>query len=172
MMRNFREDPVLYNYVVRLLEKRGVSLDSIAEIVLKLQRPYHDDLTLEECRESVEHVLRKREVQYAVITGVTLDMLAEEKKLPEPLQTILATDEPLYGMDEILALGITNVYGSIGLTNFGYLDKRKPLILGRLNRGKAGVHVFLDDLVAGVAAAASARIAHRLPEAERFEGDR
>lgn len=93
------------------------------------------------------------------------------KKLPEPLQTILAIDEPLYGMDEILALGITNVYGSIGLTNFGYLDKRKPLVIGRLNRGSAGVHVFLDDLVAGIAAAASARIAHRLPDGERFEGD-
>ena len=95
---------MFYDYVVRLLEKRGVSLDAIAEIVLRLQKPYHDDLTLHECRESVEHVLRKREVQHAVITGVSLDMLAEEKKLPEPLQTILAIDEPLYGMDEILAI--------------------------------------------------------------------
>lgn len=163
---------MFYGHVVRLLEKRGVPLDAIAEIVFDLQKPYHEDLTVEQCRESVERVLRKREVQHAVITGVALDMLAEEKKLPEPLQTILAIDEPLYGMDEILALGITNVYGTIGLTNFGYLDKRKPSVIGRLNRGNAGVHVFLDDLVAGIAAAASARIAHRLPEGERFEGDR
>lgn len=162
---------MFYGQVVRLLEKRGVSLDAIAEIVYALQKPYHEDLTVGQCRESVEHVLRKREVQHAIITGITLDMMAEEKKLPEPLQTILAIDEPLYGMDEILALGITNVYGSIGLTNFGYLDKRKPLVIGRLNRGSAGVHVFLDDLVAGIAAAASARIAHRLPDGERFEGD-
>lgn len=160
-----------YEHVVRLLQRRGVTVDAIADIVFHLQKPYHEDLTVEQCRASVERVLRKREVQYAVITGATLDMLAEEKKLPEPMQTIMDTDDPLYGMDEILALGITNVYGSIGLTNFGYLDKRKPLILERLNRKDAGIHVFLDDLVAGIAAAASARIAHRLPVEQQSEED-
>jgi phosphatidylglycerophosphatase A len=105
--------------------------------------------------------LAKREVQYALYTGIALDKLAEQKLLPEPLQKILETDEPLYGVDEILALSITNVYGSIGLTSFGYLDKEKIGIIANLNNKKNGVHVFLDDLVAGVAAAASARIAHR-----------
>jgi len=99
------------------------------------------------------------------MTGIALDQLTEEKKLPEPLQTILEKDHPLYGVDEILALGITNVYGSIGLTSFGYLDKLKMGVIGRLNQhGTGSVHTFLDDLVAGIAAAASARLAHQQEE--------
>lgn len=148
--------------ICRLLESRGVKVEQIAEIVQALQSPYKPNLTIEECIESVETVLRKREVQYALLTGIALDQLAEEKKLPEPLQTILKTDHPLYGVDEILALGITNVYGSIGLTSFGYLDKVKMGVIGYLNQHKSDrVHTFLDDLVAGIAAAASARLAHR-----------
>lgn len=147
--------------IIKLLEERGVSVDSIVDIVYTLQKPYHPDLEREPCVTSVMRVLAKREVQYALYTGIALDMLAEENKLPQPLQKILETDEPLYGVDEILALSITNVYGSIGLTSFGYLDKEKIGIIANLNNKQNGIHVFLDDLVAGVAAAASARIAHR-----------
>ncbi|GAX89466.1 phosphatidylglycerophosphatase A family protein [Effusibacillus lacus] len=147
--------------VVALLEQRGVKVDDIVEIVYSLQVPYHPDLSKEECKESVLRVLSKREVQYALYTGIALDMLAEQNLLPEPLQSILNVDEPLYGVDEILALGITNVYGSIGLTSFGYLDKEKTGIIAQLNNKGKSIHVFLDDLIAGVAAAASARIAHK-----------
>ncbi|ASS74509.1 phosphatidylglycerophosphatase A [Tumebacillus algifaecis] len=147
--------------MIELLKRRGVTIDDIADIVYTLQKPYHPDLKREPCVTSVLHVLEKREVQYALYTGIALDELAEQDALPEPLQRILNTDEPLYGVDEILALSITNVYGSIGLTSFGYLDKEKIGIISKLNNKSNGVHVFLDDLVAGVAAAASARIAHR-----------
>lgn len=147
--------------ISKLLENRGVTIDDIADIVYTLQKPYHPDLEREPCVTSVLRVLAKREVQYALYTGIALDMLAEQKQLPEPMQTILETDESLYGVDEILALSITNVYGSIGLTSFGYLDKEKIGIIAKLNDKRNGIHVFLDDLVAGVAAAASARIAHR-----------
>jgi phosphatidylglycerophosphatase A len=154
----------MYNQVVEALRARGVEIDDIARIVLELQRPYHPELSLEACRESVVQVLHKREVQNAIFTGIALDMLAEQKLLPEPLQSIMERDEPLYGVDEVLALAITNVYGSIGLTNFGYLDKTKMGIIGRLNNHGSQIHVFLDDLVASIAASASARIAHQ------FEG--
>ncbi len=87
--------------------------------------------------------------------------MAERKLLPEPLQSIMEADESLYGVDETLALGITNVYGMIGLTSFGYLDKVKPGIIQELNNSATRIHVFLDDLIAGLAAAASARIAHK-----------
>ncbi|GMA51578.1 hypothetical protein GCM10025857_29350 [Alicyclobacillus contaminans] len=147
--------------VIQWLASRGVTVRDIAEIVYELQRPYYDQLRLEDCVENVEHVLRKREVQHAIYTGVALDMLAEQKALPEPLQSIMEQDEPLYGVDEILALAITNVYGSIGLTNFGYLDKIKLGVLGKLNNHQTQIHVFLDDLVAGVAASAAARLAHQ-----------
>ncbi|MNG40377.1 Phosphatidylglycerophosphatase A [compost metagenome] len=60
-----------------------------------------------------------------------------------------------------------NVYGSIGFTNFGYVDKLKPGILKKLNdKEDAQCHTFLDDIVGAIAAAASSRIAHR-KQAER-----
>ncbi|KAI7250941.1 hypothetical protein KC345_g11612 [Hortaea werneckii] len=150
-----------YQMAADLLERRGVSLASIAEIVYILQSAYYPDLREEECLASVKAVLGKREVQYTLMTGVALDELAEKKLLPQPLQAVMEADESLYGADETLALGITGVYGMIGLTGFGYLDKIKLGIIGKLNDDKESIHVFLDDLVAGIAAAASARIAHR-----------
>jgi len=149
--------------IVRALNERGVTVDDVAEIVYALQKEYLPTLTHEMCRESVEAVLRKREAQHAILTGLALDQLAEAGKLPSPLQEIIARDEPLYGVDETLALAITNIYGSVGLTSFGYLDKRKLGIIGRLNQHAGGrVNTFLDDLISGIAAAASARLAHQL----------
>lgn len=154
--------PSLKETVIRALASRGVLLGPIADIVLELQSPYNPHLSLEECLEAVDHVLDKREVQHAVLTGLSLDMLAERQELPEPLLSIIREDEPLYGIDEILALSIVNVYGTVGLTSFGYLDKRKLGILDRINAPQPGVvNTFLDDLVAAIAAAAGARIAHR-----------
>lgn len=147
--------------VIEQLQKRGVELAYIASIVYELQTHYHPDLTLDDCLKSVQQVLAKREVQHAIYTGIALDLLAEQKALPEPLQSIMEKDEPLYGVDEIVALSVTNVYGSIGLTNFGYLDKTKLGVIGKLNAHDTQIHVFLDDLVASVAAAAAARIAHQ-----------
>lgn len=153
--------------VIELLNKRGVKVEDIAQIVLELQLPYNNQLTLETCLESVHAVLRKREVQYTLFTGIALDELAEKKMLPEPLQSIMCRDESLYGVDETLALGIVHVYGMIGLTSFGYLDKVKRGVIKKLNDHDEHIHVFLDDLVAGLAAAASARIAHQGAEPER-----
>nr|WP_301553547.1 phosphatidylglycerophosphatase A [Desulfuribacillus stibiiarsenatis] len=147
--------------IVDLLNQRGVTIGDIASIVHRLQSPYIPHISMEECEESVLRVLNKREVQFTLYTGIALDQLAEQKLLPEPLQGIIETDEPLYGVDEILAFGITNVYGSIGLTSFGYLDKEKIGIIKKLDTDEESIHTFLDDLVAGIAAAASARIAHR-----------
>lgn len=152
---------VLEKKARELLSQRGVSLTDIAELVYYLQSNYHEDLTLEVCRENVDHVLTKREVQNAVLTGIQLDVSAEQNKLDEPLQTTISSDESLYGIDEVIALSIVNVYGSIGLTNYGYIDKQKPGILKKLNDHSNGtVHTFLDDIVGAIAAAASSRLAH------------
>lgn len=151
----------------KLLKQRGVTVDEIAELVYYLQSSYHENLTLAECKYNVDRVLAKREVQHALLTGIELDMLAEEKKLSEPLQTIIQTDESLYGVDEIIAFSIVNVYGSIGFTNYGYIDKQKPGVLKRLNDQSTGeVHTFLDDIVGAIAAAASSRLAHALADDE------
>ncbi|MFS0780318.1 phosphatidylglycerophosphatase A [Bacillus sp. 1P06AnD] len=147
--------------------ERGVTLMDIAELVMYLQKSYHDNLTIEDCLHNVERVLSKREVQNAILTGIQLDMLAEKGVLSEPLQTIIAIDESLYGVDEILAFSIVNVYGSIGFTNYGYIDKQKPGILKQLNDKSSGkCHTFLDDIVGAIAAAASSRLAHRAEDSE------
>jgi len=149
------------------LAKRGVTKEQIGQLVMLLQKDYFPELTLAECVLNVESVLAKREVQNAVLTGIQLDMLAEEGKLLPPLQNMIAYDEGLYGCDEILALSIVNVYGSIGFTNFGYVDKLKPGVLKKLNDKNSGeIHTFLDDIVGAIAASASSRIAHR-KQAER-----
>lgn len=156
--------------IVDMLKQRGVLLEDIGKIVLDLQRPYVPSLTLNDCTESVERVIEKREAQYALLTGVTIDMFAEQRLLPEPLGSVIERDDPLFGIDEVIALGITNLYGSVGLTSFGYLDKKKPGIIGKLNMHAGGkVHTFLDDLIAGVAAAASARLAHRFEQKRAAE---
>ena len=84
--------------------------------------------------------------------------------LSEPLLSMLLNDYGLYGIDEIMALSIVNVYGSIGFTNFGYVDKLKPGIIGKLDRAgkeKGVCNTFLDDIVGAIAAAAASSIAHR-----------
>lgn len=148
-----------------LLRQRGVSLKEIAFLVKELQQKYYPALTEEECIRNIEKVLSKREVQNAVLTGIQLDMLAEKKQLVPELQEMIEHDEGLYGCDEILALSIVNVYGSIGLTNFGYIDKLKPGVLKRLNdKSSEQIHTFLDDIIGAIAAAASSRIAHTKQE--------
>ncbi|SHG42309.1 phosphatidylglycerophosphatase A family protein [Ornithinibacillus halophilus] len=143
------------------LEERGVTINDIAELVYYLQSKYHDDLKMEDCIYNVDRVLTKREVQNAILTGIQLDILAEKKLLDEPLQKTIEVDESLYGIDEIIAFSIVNVYGSIGFTNYGYIDKQKPGILEKLNDKSSGeCHTFLDDIVGAIAAAASSRLAH------------
>ncbi|MDX8044749.1 phosphatidylglycerophosphatase A [Gracilibacillus sp. S3-1-1] len=159
-MATERKQSPLEQKARKWLTERGVKLEDIADLVYFLQNKYQENLTMEECLENVERVLRKREVQNAIITGIHLDVLAEENKLEQPLQEILETDESLYGIDEVIALSIVNVYGSIGFTNYGYIDKVKPGILEKLNDKSQGCHTFLDDIVGAIAAAASSRLAH------------
>ena len=149
----------------KLLIERGVTLADIADLVYFLQKDYVEVLKMEDCLEHVEAVLEKREVQNAIVTGIQLDILAERGQLLQPLQEIVESDEGLYGIDEIMALSIVNVYGSIGFTNYGYIDKVKPGILADLNSHESGaVHTFLEDLVGAIAAAAASRLAHSLPD--------
>ncbi|ACB83704.1 phosphatidylglycerophosphatase A [Natranaerobius thermophilus] len=161
----------LYQATLAMLKERGVDLDEIAELVLDLQKPYLPKLTLEDARDSVDAVLEKREVQNAILTGIYLDIASEKGDVDEPLQSLLLTDDPLYGVDEILALSIVNIYGSIGLTNFGYLDKEKPGVIDKINKEKGGkVNTFLDDLICAIAASSASRIAHRARDGE-FDRD-
>jgi phosphatidylglycerophosphatase A len=160
------------NAALTRLAERGVTVEDIAEIVYLMQSPYHPDLTMEPCIESVKAVLEKREMQHAILVGVELDTLAEKGMLSEPLQTLIATDEGLFGCDETLALGSVFGYGSIAVTTFGHLDKHKVGVIKRLDTKRSGrVHTFLDDLVASIAANASSRMAHRLRDEQEKQAE-
>lgn len=149
------------------LERRGVTLMDIAEIVYEMQYTYNEGLTMAHCLDSVEQVLRKREMQHALLVGIELDELAEKKMLSQPLQQIIESDEGLFGVDETLALGSVLTYGSIAVTTYGHLDKHKVGIIQQLDTKTAnGVHTFLDDLVGAIAASASSRLAHRIRDME------
>lgn len=149
------------------LERRGVTIEAVAEIVFELQQPYNKGLEMAHCIESVEGVLRKRELQHAILVGIELDELAEQGKLSAPLQQIVESDEGLFGVDETIALGAVFTYGSIAVTTFGHLDKNKTGIINELDtKVGIGIHTFLDDLVASIAACAASRIAHRTRDLE------
>lgn len=166
-MSNERNVDIVEETARRWLQERGVKIQDIADLVFYLQEKYHPNLQMEDCIANVEKVLSKREVQNAILTGIQLDILTDKGLLEEPLQSMLATDEGLYGVDEILAFSIVNVYGSIGFTNYGYIDKMKPGILAKLNDKDSGeCHTFLDDIVGAIAAAASSRLAHRAANTE------
>lgn len=154
------------------LKERNVEIKDIAEIVFALQSPYIKDISMEFCEYSVKKVLEKREVVNAVLTGIQIDKLAEQDLIEEPILSVIKSDEGLYGIDEILPLSIVNLYGSIGLTNFGYLDKQKIGKIKELDMAKSGtVNTFLDDIVAAIAAAAASRIAHSTKEPNKKNYD-
>ncbi|MEA5027020.1 MAG: phosphatidylglycerophosphatase A [Erysipelotrichaceae bacterium] len=151
----------MFEKCVGLLAERGVQISDIVECVEYLQKGY-DQSTPEMVYDAVVSVLKKREVQHVIITGVFLDRATEQGIIDDAdLQRILVQDYSLYGVDEVLAYGICNLYGSIALTNFGYIDKDKPLIIKQLNEKHEGIcNTFLDDIVGAIAASAASRIAH------------
>lgn len=155
---------ILSNHIKGLLLERGVTLEAIAEVVLFAQEKYQPDLTIEDAIEAIERILLKREVQNSIITGVELDKAAEEGRIADPyLQAMIASDDGLYGTDEIINLGILNNYGVVAFTNFGYLDKVKPGIIGILDAHNPNdrVHTFMDDIVCAIAASACGKLAHK-----------
>ncbi len=154
-----------------MIKKRGVKMEEIAQIVFELQKNYLP-ITMDMCHSAIESVLQKHEVQNAILTGLALDIAAEKKQIQEPLLSMLLTDEPLYGVDEILALSITNIYGSISFTNFGYIDRMKIGVLSRLNMHRdVQCNTFLDDLIAAIASAACSKLAHSFEKVKKMQDD-
>lgn len=147
--------------LIKKLKDRGVEIRDISKIVYDAQIKYTPNITYDEIDDIILKILEKREVYHTVITGIELDILAEKNLLSTELNDILTKDEPLYGIDEILALSITNLYGSIALTNFGYFDKVKPGKIGKLNeKNGEKCHTFLDDIICAIAAAGCSKLAH------------
>jgi len=150
-----------FDHCVSLLEERGVAIADIVKSSKELQAKYNLNITDDVYHEAVIRILNKREVQFAIMTGIALDRLAENDSIPDKyLQECIVTDEPLYGTDEVLAYSICNLYGSIALTNFGFIDREKHGIVAELNDSESQCNTFLDDIVGAIIAAAASNIAH------------
>ena len=151
----------LKEHVKSMLEKRGVTLRDMAEIVYDLQVPYNNSLSVDYCEEIIDSILGKTEVQNALMLGVEIDKLHEKGLIEDKyLNEMISRDAGIFGLDEIIGLNLTYCYGTIAITNFGYLDKVKPKIIGKLDNSKKQTNVFLDDLVCGICAAACGKLAH------------
>lgn len=148
---------------IEKLKQRGITIRDISSLVIILQKNFND-FTLEQCDQAVLEVISKRE---AILTGIALDEMAEKGMMDKEINNIILEDNHLYGIDEILALSIVNMHGSIALTNFGYLDKTKLGIIGLIDKKgkkKKGCHTFLDDIIAAIAASAASRLAHSIED--------
>lgn len=150
---------------LELLSSRGVDLDEIVDIVDQLQRPYNPDLDRKLSEENVLAVLRKQQTFHAIQLAIKIDAGVEKKEFVEQFNHTVGSDEGLFGVDESVATAIPLMYGTIALTNFGYLDKNKNGIILKLDsdhrNGKC--NTFIDDIVCGIVSAACGRLAHNNP---------
>jgi phosphatidylglycerophosphatase A len=157
----------MFEFNKKTLTKRGVTIDSIAEISYQQQLKYTENISRQLCVESVEKILSLRDVFHHVQLAAEIDRLAEEGMFQGPIQDIIYEDLGMFGIDETMGLEVAGLYGTIGQTNFGDIDVNKKGIVKRLNdAGKEeGIcHTFLDDIVGALAAAASTRVAQMLNE--------
>lgn len=154
-------DTKAYNYVIKELEKKGVTPKKIAEITYELEHDFLPYYTLTEYEVTVIDVLHKREVLNNIMVALNLDNLATKGLLDQPLQEIVEQDSGVFGVDETLATQIANIFGSIGVTNYGYVDRVKPGIIGKLDNSQGEVNTFIDDVVGGIASAVAGKLAHR-----------
>ena len=146
-------------------ERLGITVDKMAEIVYRDQKPYIDNLTEREANWAVSRVLNKTEFQDGLLVAIHLDKVAQMFNLMrehDPLMNRLIDDHPNFGADEHLAMSLAGLYGSIATTNYGYIDKTKPGIVGELNEmGKSGEYVttMMDDMIGAIIASAEAKLA-------------
>ena len=159
---NFKyPDTKAFNFVVERLQERGVTIDDLVNLTFKMQEEFISKLTHEECREAVIDVMHKREFLNNAMVGLELDRLPEDNRVAEPLAAIIKNDAGVFGVDEALALQIAELYGTIGVTNFGYLDRVKSGIIKQFDTDSGHVNTFIDDLLGAIVAAACGKLAHQ-----------
>jgi len=147
---------------IALLHRRGVTLTHLVDMVLVLQQPYNVNLTIEDCTEHVLGVLRKQQTYHTIQLCTQIDEGVEQGVFGAQFQEIVANDEGLYGVDEAVNTSISMMYGMIAITNFGFLDKAKPGIIGELDSDHSNgkCNTFMDDTVCALVSASCARLAH------------
>lgn len=158
-------DQELYEWVLKELDKRGINEVEIGKVAYELQHEYYPDVTVEQFGSELKNVLKKREVLNILAVGLELDNLAGRGMLSEPLQSIIANDAGVFGVDENLALNISQLYGSIAVTNYGLGDKKKFGLAKELDNDteEGRVNTFADDLFLALCSAVVGRFGHGAP---------
>lgn len=153
-------DNELYDYVITEFNSKGVTKEKIGELVYGLEHEFLPDLTVDDFSREVSSVMHKREVLNNIAVGLYLDKMANKGMLDKPLQSIIENDAGVFGVDEALAAAVANIYGSIGFSNFGAIDKDKTGVVGELDNKHGVVNTFIDDAVGAIAAAVAGKLAH------------
>ena len=152
----------LYEHVINILTKRHIKLAELADLVYEGQNGFNNKLTKDDCYVAILHVLKKREVQNAIVTGIYLDdQSKKDKHMDIYLKAMLNNDEGQYQIDELLSTAVSDVFGGIANSNRGFLDRTKPGIIGEVDSKPN--NVFLDDLLASIVAGAEAYVANKYP---------
>lgn len=156
-------DMELKKYVLDYFKELGIDLDQIAAQAVEHQSRFIDGLTLGDGKKRLNRILNKREVLNALAVAVQLDKLANLGHLDEPLQNIIANDAGTFGVDETMAISLAQLFGSISVTNYGYLDVNKSKEakkLDELQKSGKKITVFIDDMVSALQAAVESSLAH------------
>ena len=156
---NYYNEEQMQMINISMLKELGVNIEDLSFLTYTAQCKYLENLSLEDCKNAILHVLKKRETFHAILLSINIDICAEKHIFDEPLNSIILSDIGLFGIDETIALSICGDYGSIGKTNFGFLDVSKPGKLFLLQSNKEHCHCFLDDIVGAIAANAAVYLA-------------
>lgn len=153
-------DKASREYVLNYLKEIGVSIETIAELAKKNQEKYSDQ-PIEFYKRVVDRVLNKRELLNHIMTMAFLDKADAKGYIPEPLGSIIHNDLGVYGVDEALGLSGASIFGTLATTNYSYLDKTKPGVVGDLDSRESAT-TFADDIVSMIVASAVAHCVHEL----------
>ena len=153
-----------YLYIRQQFADQGITIKEMALEAKEDQDKHGAKASLETYIKAIEHQLHKHDVMSIIMTGITIDRLAERKMLPSPLQAIVENDLPLYSTDELLSIALTQMYSGIAVTNYGSRDVTKKKLAKRIDESKTHVNCFLDDIVSAIIAGAEAAVANKLQE--------
>ena len=153
-----------YLYIRQQFAAQGITIKEMAREAKEDQDKHDVKASLEAYIRAIEHQLHKHDVMSIIMTGITIDRLAEKKMLPSPLQAIVENDLPLYSPDELLSIALTQMYSGIAVTNYGSRDVKKTKLAKRIDESTEHVNCFLDDIVSAIIAGAEAAVANKLEE--------
>ena len=70
---------------ISMLKERDVEIDDISFLAYSSQCKYVDNLTIQECKDAILKMLKKRETFHAILFAINIDICAEKHIFDEPL---------------------------------------------------------------------------------------